>query len=149
MEKNAAAVMGEPVIAGALVLPKGFSKKNAIGMGVGGVIGAAVATAMGSGAATTPGGHHGRLFIALSPTKLAFFEAKSGLLKVKLGRLLHEAPRSSVTAFDAGGGALVAPLHIVLADGAVYELETPRASRKRIARIANELGAAPGAQQSA
>jgi hypothetical protein len=54
--------------------------------------------------------------------------------------LLAEVPRSEVSAFTVGGGALTAEVTIELADGTKIELETPRAQKGKTAAIAAAMG---------
>lgn len=122
MENAAASLMGEPVVAGAVVLTKGTTSRMALGGG--GLVGGLVAGAMDvvRKPPSTPGNHRGHVYVAVGATKVAFFSVKQGLLKQSIQSLLVEHPRADVAAFDVGG-ALVTSILIVLKDGTTYQLE--------------------------
>lgn len=139
-EKQAATILGEDVLASAMVTPRGYNMKRGVGMGVGGLVGAAVATGMGNKGITSPADHRGRMQIMLTPSRLVFFERKGGLLKDKLGQLLYEVPRTEVSSFTVGGGLASTAVTVGLSDGTAYTLETPRAAAKRARAVGDALG---------
>ena len=123
MEKDAARLLGENVLAGATVASKGHTSRVATA-GVGGAIGGLVAGAISAGRKppTTPGGHTGLMFLAASPSKLAIFAVKQGLMNVSIDRLLVEHPVEQVRAIEIKT-AIVPKVNIVLTDGTNYALE--------------------------
>jgi hypothetical protein len=150
MDKVAARLMGEPVIAGAMIATAGTGGKMALGAGaaaVGGIVGSAVVaaaqTALGRDMKepTTPGSHQGLMYVAVGPTKVAFFSVRRGLLKASIKELLVEVPRDDVAQFEVGGGALTSSLAVVLRDGTNYRLEVARAYRGKAQRVQQALAA--------
>jgi hypothetical protein len=145
MEKTAAQLMGEQVIAGAIIASPGTSGRMAVGA-AGGVVGSAVAaaaaTAMNRGKEpTTPGNHQGLMYVAIGPNKLAFFSVKRGLLKSSIKELLVAVPRSKVAQFEIGGGALTSSLTVALHDGTNYRMEVPRAYKGKVQKVQRALAA--------
>jgi hypothetical protein len=138
MENAAASLMGEPVVAGAVVLTKGTTSRMALSGGgmVGGLIAGAVSAARKP--PSTPGNHRGHVYVAVGATKVAFFSVKQGLLKQSIQGLLVEHPRADVTAFDVGG-ALVTSILVVLKDGTNYELECGAMLRGRAHKLKQAL----------
>lgn len=145
MEKNAAQILGEDVIASSPVMPSGYAKNIAshvAGTYAGGAIGAAAAGALNRRGAEpiTPGDHKGNIFMVVTPTRLAFFEQKQGLLRRSLGRLLAEHPREEVSNFNLEGkGMTNSALTIELADGTTYGLAVPRVQRGKASKVAAEF----------
>ncbi len=80
------------------------------------------------------------MIAALSPTKLAFFKMKRGLMKNGCGELLETLERAEVASWTWGGGALTAALTVSLTDGTSWELEVPRASKGAAERLGKALG---------
>lgn len=143
-EDDASQAMGEPVSHAAVVSPKGQGKKlMAAGAmrQVAGVAGAIAGEKMaGKRPPSTPGGFEGGYMImALGRQNVAFFEAKNGLLKKKLGKLLATHPRAEVTSMEMGGGTLTKEVTLELADGTNYPLEVPRANAGGVEKLIKAL----------
>ena len=111
MASDASQALGAPEIGGALVNPRGFTKR-AIAMGAGGAVGAAIGSAVmarqqgeaTSGAVELP--KFGRVgYVAATENEVALVKTKSGLIKMKVtDQVLARAPRSEVDSveFDKG-----------------------------------------------
>lgn len=148
MDKKAAELLGEPVVAGGICQSAGVGKAMmTAGMGgaVGGVAGSMIGAAIGSkmqgksSEPTTPGGQTGLMYMAVTPTRVGFFSAKRGLLAPSVKELLVTHGRQEVAGLEIGGG--IAPsVHVSFHDGTVYKLEVPRASKGKIDKVKRELG---------
>lgn len=134
-EQAAGEALGEEVLAGSPVMPKGFGV--AVGIAAAGPVvgGAAGVVAAGKilekrGTPTTPGGHQGWMYVAVGPTQVAFFEMKRGLFRSSLGKTLAQIPRTSVAKCDFQPARLGgSPFQIELEDGTVYPFEVARVHR--------------------
>ncbi len=140
MEEKAAELMGEVVSHAAVVSPKGQGKKiitAGAAMQAAGVVGGMIAEAKaGKRPASTPGGHGGGYMImALGEENVAFFEAKSGLIGRKPGKLLVSHPRADLVSMEMGGGTLTKELTVEFADGTNYPLEVPRANAGGVEKL--------------
>lgn len=132
-------LLGEEVQISAIVASRGTAAKAV--SGTGGLVGAVVGSALAGNqkGLPTPGGRKGLMFLALGPTKLAFFTAKQGLLKVSPKELIVAHPRADVTALEMEGG-FAPKFSISFADGTQYELEVGRAAVKKLKQIKAALG---------
>jgi hypothetical protein len=119
MDEKASEILGEEVLAGATL-----EAQKAVKSAVGGIVGDLLAGGEVE-EASLPGGHEGIHYVAVGPTKLAFFSIKRGLFKNSLGELLVEHPRSDVQAMEIESGVMPAA-HFVLQDGTHYVLVCPR-----------------------
>lgn len=132
MEEKVGELMGEAVSHTAIVSPKGQGGKimlKGAATQAAGVIGAMVADSKTKRPPSAPGGHQGGYMVmALGERNIAFFEAKSGLIGRKAGKLLVTHPRSDVVSMELGGGTLTKELTVEFADGTNYPLEVPRAN---------------------
>ena len=142
MEKQAAEMMGEPVLAGAVIATAGTLSKMAVGAAVGGLAGAAIGSAMArkSGPTALPGDYKGLMYVAAGPSKVGFFAVKRGLLKNAIKAPLFEVPRGQVRGFEVGGGTLSSSITVTMADGSVYALECGRALKGKAEKVRRELG---------
>lgn len=134
---KASQLMGETAIVGVAIATRGSAAK----MMVGGVVGAVASAALAGKQknVTTPGGRKGNLYVALGPTKLAFFTLKQGLFKNSAKELIAEHPRSDVTEFEIEGG-FPPKFSISFADGTQYNLECGNVMLKQVKKIKAELG---------
>jgi hypothetical protein len=138
MDKVASEIMQEPVLVEVTVSSRGEAAKMVAREGL---VGSLVAGSMTGkqGQATTPGGVQGVMFLALGPTKLAFFTLKRGFFKNSAGQLIVEHPRADVTALDIEGG-FPPNFSIKFADGTHYALEVGKMFLKHVKKIKEELG---------
>jgi hypothetical protein len=138
MDKVASEIMQEPVVVEVTVSSRGSAAKMVAKEGlVGGMV---AGTMTGKqGAATTPGDRKGPMFMALGPTKLAFFTLKQGFFKNSAGKLIVEHPRADITALDIEGG-FPPNFSIQFADGTHYALEVGKMFLKHVKKIKEELG---------
>ena len=133
-------------IAGALVNPKGMTKKmtaKVAGQVVGGVAGA-VAVGLRTGGAydgvpDVP--DFGRVgYLRCTETEIALLRTKSGALKMKVtDEVLASAPRSAVTTVALEKGRLLSHLRIGFADDGLWEFDIPKAAYKRAERLVTAL----------
>lgn len=133
MDKKASEILGEEVIAGVAL-----EAQKAVKSAVGGIVGDLLAGGEVE-EASLPGGHEGIHYVAVGPTKLAFFSIKRGLLKNSLGELLVEHPRSDVQAMEIESGVMPAA-HFVLRDGTHYVLVCPRIQLGKLKKVQELLG---------
>ena len=129
--------IGEPIVAGAPVMPSRFGMTSAIttaGAVTGGVAGMATAGKINAkrGTPSTPGGHQGNMYMAVGESQVAFFELKRGLLRSSLGKLLLKVPRTSVSRSAFAPSRMGASsLELELADGTVFPLDVARVHRSK------------------
>ncbi|MFN0095703.1 MAG: hypothetical protein ACKVVT_13120 [Dehalococcoidia bacterium] len=133
MDDDAAKTLGKPVLATAVVSPKGQGRRimaaGALRQAAG-LAGAMVGEKLAKPRGNTPGGFTGGYMVmALTADDLAFFQMKRGLLKNGAGELLETVPRAEVEAMEFGGGKLTTELTVQLTDGTSWALEVPRANK--------------------
>jgi hypothetical protein len=136
---KASEIMGEPVLVSVTVASRGEAGKMVAGAG--GLVGGLVGTAMSGKkeGVTTPANHIGPMFLALGPSKIAFFTLKQGFFKNSAGQLLVQHPRADVTALDIEGG-FPPRFSIKFADGTHYGLECGKMFLKHVKKIKEALG---------
>ena len=139
MEQQAAEKLGEAVSIVATASTKGTGKKimtmGAAGA-LGGALGAAAASTMGSRSAGEGlASHKGYIVLAVGETHLGILKQKTGLLKPSCGELLERLPLDQLAKFELGGGALTSPLVLGLKDGTELELEVPRAQKGKVEKL--------------
>lgn len=147
MDKKAAELMGEPVVAGSTIQTAGTGGATmtaGVGGALGGALGGAIASSV-AGSRQKPGtlDHKGLMYMAAGPQSFALFSVKRGLLKNSIKEMLVKVPRSSVQAIDLGGGMLVSGLSVMLSDGTTYALEVPRAMKGKAQKVVKEMGFTP------
>ena len=135
-------------IAGALVNPKGMTKKmtaKVAGQVVGGAAGA-VAVGLRTGGAydgvpDVP--DFGRVgYLRCTETEIALLKTKSGALRMKVtDEVLACVPRNAITMVVLEKGRLLSHLRIGLADDVLWEFDIPKASYKGAARLVAALQA--------
>jgi len=123
-DKKASELMGEEVLAGATLEARKSIIKS-VAFGLGGLAGEALAD-LAIKDASLPGDQAGIFYVAVGPTKVAFFSMKRGLFRPSLDRLVAEHPRSDVLAVEIKGG-FMPTVHFVFRDGTHYVLACPRA----------------------
>jgi hypothetical protein len=146
MDKKAAEHLAEPIHAEALVATRGTGKRMAsagIAHSVAGVAGAMAAEAVATRRTSAlPEDYRGYVYVALTGTRLAFFESKQGLLGRKAGNFLGELGRGEVASIEfTSSGLTTSNLDITTSSGDVYELEVPRAQKGKIDKLRAALGA--------
>jgi hypothetical protein len=145
MEKIASQLMGEEVNAGVVIASRGFTKGKALGAGLGGLggaVGGAIAGVMsGAKSPTTPGGHNGLFYMAVGPTKLAFFSVKQGWVSQSIDKLLAVHLKRDVADLQVDGG-IVPKISILLEDGTNYEFECGRLFLGKVKSATSLLGKA-------
>jgi hypothetical protein len=152
MAIDASAALGSPQLAGVKVNPRGLGKATgaqASGASVGGAVGAAISTVRGqraereraeyASASSTP--DFGRLaYLAVTGSEVALITLKSGLVTVKLDKVVARRPRGDVGSAVLGKGLSTAPLTITLTGGETWELEVPGPSKKHAQGVVEILG---------
>jgi hypothetical protein len=146
MAGEGSAALGAPEIAGAMVNPRGFTKKMSVGA-VGGVVGAVAATAVASRSSrATDVPAFGRVgYVAASETEVALIKMKSGALKMKVtDQVLARAPREELEAVELKEGKLISSLRLQFSNGTVWEFDVPKLGRKNARALVAALGGSVG-----
>ena len=148
MALDASQLLGSPQLAGVKVSPRGLTKSTAFGsagLGVGGLLGAAVSA--------TAGGHAGRqqagmaaetpkfgrvAYLAVTSEELALIKL-TGAVTFKLDQVIVRAPRSEVASAELGR-SLAPSLTITFGDGRSWQLEVARVSKKDAESVVRALG---------
>ena len=129
--------MGEAVTAGVSLEPKVFIKNVLGGSVLGSLVGRAVAAAEVKGA-TSPGGHKGVIYMAVGPTKIAFFAVKVGFLSNRIGKELDQFPRTAVKAVEIQKD-FMPTAHIMLKDGTHYTMKCAEDNVKHLKKAQSLL----------
>jgi hypothetical protein len=142
MAGEGSAALGAPEIAGAMVNPRGFTKKLSVGA-VGGVVGAVAASAVASRtskASAVPS--FGRVgYIAASETEVALIKTKSGAIKMKVtDQALARVPREELEAVELKDGKLISSLRMQFTNGTVWEFDVPKIGKKNAKALVATLG---------
>jgi hypothetical protein len=142
MAGDGTAALGAPEIAGAMVNPRGFTKKMSVGA-VGGVVGVVAATAVASRsskALDVPS--FGRVgYVAASETEVALIKTKSGAIKMKVtDQALARVPREELQTVEFHIGKVVSHLRLQFTNGTVWEFDVPRTSKKAVKELVAALG---------
>jgi hypothetical protein len=142
MAGEGSAALGAREVAGAMVNPRGFTKKMSVGA-VGGVVGVVAASAVGSRsskASDVPA--FGRVgYIAASETEVALIKTKSGALKMKVtDQALARAPRDELEAVELKDGKLISYLRLQFTNGTVWEFDVPKIGKKNVKELVAALG---------
>ena len=149
MALDASDLLGSRQLAGAKVNPRGWARSKvagSAGIGVGGLLGAAISATAGSKAdqqqarmgSDTP--DFGRVaYLAVTEGELALIKLKSGGLTFKVDEVLERVPRSNVKSVEMGGG-LASSLLITFEDRDSWQLEVPRPAKKDARAVVTALG---------
>ncbi len=153
MEKQAGEVLQENVLAGVrlecpqlireMLLSSGgehYSSTKTAGteQAIGGAAGALFGRfATGSLQKSQLGGG-GIYYVAVGPSKLAFFSVKRGLIKNSLGELIVEYPRSDLQSLDIKKG-IMPKAHFVFKDGTGFVLMCARALKGKLKKVKQAL----------
>ncbi len=155
MEKQASALMKEEVFASVrLECPQlirdmvsgsvsdyyassgGAGVEQAIGGAAGSLFGLLVT---GSTQKSSLGGG-GVYYVAVGPTKIAFFSIKQGLIKGSVDKLLAEYPRSELKNLEIKKGYM-SKVHFVFTDGTSLALQCSRMMRGKLKKVEQILTA--------
>jgi hypothetical protein len=141
MAGDGSAALGAPEIAGALVNPRGFTKKASVGA-IGGALGAVAATAVASRSRAGDLPSFGRVgYVAASDAEVALIRTKSGALKMKVtDEVLARAPREEIARVELDKGRLLSHLRLQFSNGTVWEFDVPKTAAKNAERLVLALG---------
>jgi hypothetical protein len=142
MAGEGSAALGAPELAGAMVNPRGLTKKMSAGA-VGGVVGAVAAGAVASRSAKASDvPAFGRVgYLAASETEVALIKTKSGALKMKVtDQALARVPREELQGVELKEGRLLSHLRMQFSNGTVWEFDVPKAGKKNAKELVAVLG---------
>jgi hypothetical protein len=142
MGGDGSAALGSPEVAGVLVNPRGLAKTMSAGA-IGGVVGAAAATAVaGRSAKASDLPAFGRVgYVAASDTEVALIKTKSGALKMKItDETLARVDRGELAAIELTDGKLVSQLRLQFNNGVVWAFDVPRVGKKDARHLVAVLG---------
>ena len=147
MANDASQALGAPEVAGALVSPKGLTKKMSIGTAggqVGGLVGSLAASALTSKTAkASPDmpsfGRSG--YLAASETEIVLTKtSQMGFKPHPKGDALVRVARDEVQSVELDHGKVLSQLKLTFADGNTWAFEIPRANRKGAVEFTEALG---------
>lgn len=147
MANDASGALGAPEVAGALVSPRGLTRKMSMGTAgtqVGGLAGtlAANATAAKTSRKTPEMPSFGRVgYLAASETELVLTRTSPlGWKPHPKGDALVRIPRSDVQSVEFDRGKVLSRLKLTFADGLAWEFEIALANRKSAREFTNAFG---------
>jgi hypothetical protein len=147
MANDASQALGAPEVAGALVSPRGLTKKMSMGTAgsqVGGLVGTLAATALASKSAkkTPDMPSFGRMgYLAASETELVLTKTSQlGWKPYPKGDALVRMARTDVQSVELERGKVLSRLKVTFADGLSWEFEVARANRKGAMEFTTVLG---------
>ena len=146
--KNVQELVGNPVLDGVLLTPKGRAKAvigGAIGGGAGSALkeGAQMATAhAGQGVSPSPAGTWKLGYVAVTAEEVVLLEARPALIGTKATGVLAGSQRAALARVSAGDGKTTLPLHVEFNDATSWEFEIARANFKDARRVAELLSGA-------
>lgn len=151
MEKEAAEILGEPVLEGVVLLARGSTKKMRANTGgaVGGLLGSAVARLANDKLSkdTTPdqpapNNYNGGGYLVLTATKVVLFGAGDSRWKQTLGEQVASFASGDIDRFEFGkAGAGVGTLDVLTTGGDRWSFEFSKVVKKKLVRIAESAGA--------
>jgi hypothetical protein len=151
MEKEAAAVLGEPVLEGLVLLARGATKKMRANAGaVGGGLLGSVITHLAKDKLSkdttpeqpAPNNYNGGGYLVLTATKVVLFGAGDGKWKQTLGEQLASFASGDLDRFEFGkAGAGVGTVDVLTTSGDRWSFEFSKAFKKKLVRIAESAGA--------
>jgi hypothetical protein len=141
MATDASIALGAPQLAGTFVNPKGYARR-VTATAVGGVVGAAVASATTSDQSELP--HFGRVgYVAVTDNEVALIKTKSGLFRMKVSdEVLARRERSEISLAELKRGKLTSGLTIEFHDGVVWAFDVPKANQRAAKQVIEALGGA-------
>jgi hypothetical protein len=142
MASNASAVLGAQEIAGSFVSREGLTKKitgqTAARLAIG-PAGTIAASGLGGAGDAPDFGNTG--YVAVTASEVAIVQAKSGLMKPKVGdHVIARAPRDQIASVELVTHKLTAGLSIAFSNGAVWAFEVPRVFRSTAEGVVQALG---------
>jgi hypothetical protein len=147
MANDASQALGAAEVAGALVSPRGLTKKMSMGTAggqVGGLVGTLAATAMAAKTSkkTPEMPSFGRIgYLAASETDLVLTRTSQiGWKPHPKGEALVRLSRSDVQSVELERGKVLSRLKLTFADGVAWEFEIARANRKGATELTTALG---------
>lgn len=146
MEKDAVALLGEPVVESSILLKRGAVKtmRAPIG-GVVGFLAVAAAAKLRKDATPVqpaPNGYAGGGYLVLTATKLVLFAVEDGRFKQSLGEVLAEFLPGQIDRFEFGKAAIgVGTLGLIGVSGDRWAFEFSAVSRKKLNRMAEATNA--------
>lgn len=147
MVNDASAALGAPEVAGALVSPRGLTKKMSMGTAgaqVGGLVGTLGANAMAAKTSrkTPDMPSFGRVgYLAASETALVLTRTSPlGWKPHPKGEALVRIPRGEVQSVELERGRVLSRLRLTFADGVAWEFEIALVNRKGATELTNALG---------
>jgi hypothetical protein len=151
MEKEAAEVLGEPVLEGVVLLARGATKKMRASAGPvgGGLLGSVVARLANEKLSkdTTPdqpapNNYNGGGYLVLTATKVVLFGPGDGRWKQTLGEQVASFVSGDIDRFEFGkAGAGVGTLDVLTTGGDRWSFEFSKVVKKKLVRIAEAAGA--------
>jgi hypothetical protein len=142
MAAEGSAALGAPVIAGAMVNPRGFGKKASVGA-IGGVVGAVAATAVASrSSSASDAPSFGRVgYLAATETEVALIKTKSGALKMKVtDEVLARVPRTELQTVELHEGKLISYVQLQFTNGTIWAFDVPKIGKKNAKELVVALG---------
>jgi hypothetical protein len=137
MEKEASALLGEPILESVILLKRG-SVKN-MRMPIGGLIGVLASKLRKDTTpiAAAPNAYSGGGFLVLTETRLALFAVEEARLRQSLGELLAEFLPGQLDCFEFGKAAVgMFTLDLVSVSGDRWAFEGSAILRKKLNRMA-------------
>jgi hypothetical protein len=143
MEKMASAFLGEPVLEGLILLPRGSAKKyRASSGGVLGRIASEKLTKDTTPEVAAPGDFNSHAYIALTASRVTLFAVINGVFKSKLGEQIRQFYPGQIDRFEFGAAAAgVGTLDIITSTGDRWAFEYSKPFKRKIVRIAEAVNA--------
>jgi hypothetical protein len=151
MEKEAAEILGEPVLEGVILLARGATKKMRASAGpVGGGLLGSVVTHLAKDKLSkdttpkqpAPNNYDGGGYLVLTATNVVLFGAGDGKWKQSLGEQLASFAPGDIDRFEFGkAGAGVGTLDVLTTGGDRWSFEFSKVVKKKLVRIAESAGA--------
>jgi hypothetical protein len=142
MEKEATAILGEPILEAVILLKRGAVKS--MRMPVGGLVGTLASKLRKDTTPITPApnGYAGGGFLVLTDTRLALFAVEEGRFKQSLGEVLAEFLPGQIDRFEFGKAAVgMHTLDLVSVSGDRWAFEGSVVIRKKLNRMAEASNA--------
>ena len=139
-------ISGERILAECIATAPCFGQRAMVGMAIAGVVGAALANRRTT--TETPGGHGGRFCIRITESTVTILEAKSGLGRLKPGRLLTVVQRRDLRAVAISRRNFqYSDLVFDLAGGQSYRFELDWYGRRKAAPVVRAALPSAGASE--
>jgi hypothetical protein len=134
-ERDGAAALGAPELAGSFVNPRGLTRKFAPASP------GQVTDVPSEGAPEIP--RFGRVgYLSVTDDEIAIVRTRRGAFSMKItDQVLARVPRSAIARVEFDGGALLSHLTISFDNATVWAFDIPMVNRRSAARVAGALGA--------